>query len=76
MLKASKIIFFMIIKENIIMQNLKNFLVDEEEGQGLVEYGLIIVGIALALVLVLPRIGGKLKTMFQHVSSNLDVPTP
>jgi pilus assembly protein Flp/PilA len=43
----------------------------EEDGQGMVEYGLIIALIAIAVILVLTNIGGGLNTIFGRVETEL-----
>jgi pilus assembly protein Flp/PilA len=44
----------------------------EEDGQGMVEYGLIIALIAIAVILVLTNIGGGLNTIFGRVKDELE----
>lgn len=44
----------------------------EENGQGMVEYGLIIALIAIAVILVLTNIGGGLNTIFGRVETELE----
>ena len=44
---------------------------DDEEGQGMVEYGLILVLIALVVVFVVGLIGHQLQNVFSNVSSGL-----
>lgn len=46
-------------------------LITEEEGQGMVEYGLILVLIAVVLVGVLTTLGGDLKSLFKGISDTL-----
>ncbi|RPF55844.1 Flp family type IVb pilin [Aquisalibacillus elongatus] len=46
-------------------------LVVEEEGQGMVEYGLIIGLISVVVITVLATMGGELKTMFTTVKDEL-----
>ena len=53
------------------MQNLKNFMVEEEEGQGLVEYGLIVVLIGLAAFAVVKIFGGTIKNIFSKGTEKL-----
>ena len=48
-----------------------NFLRDEN-GQGMVEYGLILALIAVAAISVLGILGGKIKTVFQHSSDQIE----
>lgn len=43
----------------------------KEQGQGLVEYGLILVLIMVVVVAVLTVFGGKVDTMFSSVNSGL-----
>ncbi len=49
---------------------LKNLLMDEQ-GQGMVEYGLIIAVVALIAVVGLTALGGDLKTKFEGIKSAL-----
>jgi pilus assembly protein Flp/PilA len=42
-----------------------------EKGQGLVEYGLIIVLVALAVTLTLTAVGGQLNTLFTNITTAL-----
>ncbi len=49
---------------------LRNGLSDEE-GQGMVEYGLIIALVAIAVIAVLTTLGGSLTGTFQTIVSNL-----
>ena len=48
-----------------------NFFKDES-GQGMVEYGLILALIAVAAIVVLTQLGGKIKGVFQDASNKLD----
>ena len=43
----------------------------EEEGQGLVEYGLIISLVAVAVVVLLTALGVKIGSVFQSITGNL-----
>ena len=49
----------------------KNFFANEE-GQGVVEYGLIIALIAVVLIGVLGGLGDKLKAVFTGISNNIN----
>ena len=49
---------------------LRGFFV-KEEGQGLVEYGLILVLIMVVVVAVMTVFGGKVSTLFSSVNSGL-----
>ncbi len=44
-------------------------------GQSLVEYGLILVLVAIAVIVVLGLLGGQLNTIFSQVSSALGGPS-
>lgn len=48
-----------------------NWLKNEESGQGMVEYGLIIVVIATVLFLGFKFFGGEINTWFGGVADNL-----
>ncbi len=55
------------------MSNLvKQFIVDDQSGATAIEYGLIAAGIAVAIITVIPTIGGKLLTTFEKVSAGLN----
>jgi pilus assembly protein Flp/PilA len=47
---------------------------DSEEGQGLVEYGLIIVFVSLACIVALGLIGTNLSTLFNDVAGKVKGP--
>ena len=53
------------------MKNLFNRFVREDAGQDLIEYALLIGIIALALMTVLPSIGGKVLAKFQALDNAL-----
>ena len=42
-----------------------------EEGQGLVEYGLILAGVAIAAIVALFALGPQITSLFNAVSSSL-----
>lgn len=56
------------------MKEMMNWLSEEESGQGMVEYGLIIALIAVAVMVVLGTMGGKIKAIFEAAASSLNVP--
>lgn len=56
------------------MERLKNWLLEEESGQGMVEYGLIIVLIALVVIGALTTIGSTLKDKFTTIGNTLNGP--
>ena len=44
----------------------------DEEGQGMVEYGLIIGLIAVVVIVALVALGPKIRDMFQKVNNQID----
>ena len=46
----------------------------DEEGQGLVEYALIILLVAIAVVVVLKSIGGNVNNIFTNIANTLKAP--
>lgn len=55
------------------MNNLKTWIMEEESGQGLVEYALIIVLVAIAIITALTALGGKVGDAFNKISGALNV---
>ena len=53
------------------MKNLMMWLRDEESGQGMVEYGLILAGIAVVVIGAVYLIGTKLNIKFGEIESKL-----
>lgn len=53
------------------MKKLMNWLKNEESGQGMVEYALIIVAIALVVILVLPSVGDAISDKFEEIETEL-----
>lgn len=59
-----------------MIEKLRN-LVWDEEGQGMVEYGLIIAIVSIALIVVLSGLSGGLKSIFGEAEDTLkNPPTP
>jgi pilus assembly protein Flp/PilA len=54
-----------------LMKNLVQKIWADETGATAIEYGLIAVGIALAIIAVVNGIGGKLNTKFSSINSSL-----
>jgi len=53
---------------------MKNALIQmmrEEDGQGMVEYGLIIAGIALAAIAAIWLLGPQISDLFEQISTKL-----
>ena len=53
------------------MTEMMNWIANEEEGQGMVEYALILALIAIAAIAILPSIGDKIKGIFTKVDDAL-----
>jgi pilus assembly protein Flp/PilA len=49
-------------------------LFKDEEGQGLVEYALILVLISIVVIAVMTTLGGKVKETFVNVTDGLEAP--
>ncbi len=52
---------------------LRNFFA-QEEGQGLVEYALILVLIAIAVIAALTFLGTQVEAIFDYIGGELDTP--
>lgn len=55
--------------------NLLNWFVEEENGQGMVEYGLIIALISIVVIVILTNIGTNLKNIFTQIEKALKTGT-
>jgi pilus assembly protein Flp/PilA len=53
------------------MKNIISWLKEEESGQGMVEYGLIIAGIAVVVMGAIFLLGPKISSLFTQVSDKL-----
>jgi pilus assembly protein Flp/PilA len=53
------------------MKDMFKGMIREEDGQGMVEYGLIIAGIALAAIAAIWLLGPTLSTMFTNINTKL-----
>ncbi|SHE93353.1 pilus assembly protein Flp/PilA [Tissierella praeacuta DSM 18095] len=47
------------------------WLMNEESGQGMVEYGLILVLVSVVAIVALGAVGGKLKEIFEGLTEKL-----
>ena len=54
------------------MKKLKQMFM-AEEGQGMVEYGLILALVAVVVIVILTTMGGQLKAIFTNVSNALKI---
>ncbi|HZK10009.1 MAG TPA: Flp family type IVb pilin [Clostridia bacterium] len=55
------------------MKDLMMRLITEEEGQGMVEYGLIIALVAVAVITALTAMGGGVSDIFDKIKGSLGV---
>lgn len=53
------------------MKDMMNWLANEEDGQGMVEYGLILALVAVAAIAVLGPLGKQIKAVFKSASDEL-----
>lgn len=58
-------------KGQSLMKNLLQRLKNEESGQGMVEYGLILALVAIVVIVILTTMGGNLKNLFSKTSDTL-----
>ena len=56
------------------MKEMMNWIANEEEGQGMVEYALILALIAIAAITILPGIGQKILAIFTKADNALTTP--
>ena len=57
------------------MKEMMNWIANEEEGQGMVEYALILALIAIAAISILPSIGEKILGIFTKANGALETAT-
>ena len=50
---------------------MKNFF-NDENGQGMVEYGLIIALVAVAVIVAITALGGSVKNIFNRAASTIE----
>lgn len=55
------------------MKKLLNWLKNEESGQGMVEYGLILALIAIVVIVALTGLGNKVRDIFKNVNEKMVV---
>ena len=51
-------------------------LVKEEEGQGMIEYVLIVALISIAAIIIMKAVSGSINGVWEEVNSTLDDTTP
>lgn len=57
------------------MKKIFNWLKTEEDGQGMVEYGLIIAGIAIVVMVAIFALGPIISNLFEEVAATI-APAP
>ena len=55
----------------MFLQMLVNELQKREEGQGLIEYALIVLLIAIVVIVVLTAVGGQINGVFENIFNEL-----
>ena len=58
------------------MKKFMSWLKNEESGQGMVEYGLIIALIAVVVIAALVVLGPKIRDLFEGVGNSIPSPSP
>jgi len=58
----------------LTMARLWNWFKSDERGQGLAEYGLILVLVALAIVVALTAFGDEIANLFTRITTELATP--
>jgi pilus assembly protein Flp/PilA len=53
------------------MKEMFNVIIRDEEGQGMVEYGLIIAGIAVVVIAAIALLGPAIAVMFNNITNNI-----
>jgi Flp pilus assembly pilin Flp len=66
----------MLLRAQVRVQTALYFLRRRQEGQGLVEYGLIIASIAILLIVAMLFMAGKIDDLFSETGSSVDSPGP
>jgi len=56
----------------MFLQMLVNELQKREEGQGLIEYALIVLLIAIVVIVVLTAVGGQINGVFNNIFNTLN----
>lgn len=58
------------------MKDFMNWFTEEESGQGMVEYGLILALIAVVVIVALTTIGTNIKGKFEQIGKELETKKP
>jgi Flp pilus assembly pilin Flp len=66
----------MLLRAQVRVQTTLSHLRERQEGQGLVEYGLIIASIAILLIVAMLFLAGKIDNLFSNTGSSVQNPGP
>ena len=61
---------------SLLFLKVKNFFegLKDEEGQGLIEYALIVLLIAIVVIAILTAVGGSVQNVFTSINDSLQAP--
>jgi Flp pilus assembly pilin Flp len=65
-----------LLRAQVRVQTTLNALRHRSEGQGLVEYGLIIASIAILLIIAMLFLAGKIDNLFSETGTSVESPGP
>ena len=65
-----------LLRAQVRVQTTLYHLRHRQEGQGLVEYGLIIASIAILLIIAMLFLAGKIDDLFTKTGTSVDTPGP
>ena len=65
-----------LLRAQVRVQTTLYHLRHRQEGQGLVEYGLIIASIAILLIIAMLFLAGKIDDLFSKTGTSVDTPGP
>ncbi len=65
-----------LLRAQVRVQTTLYSLRHRQEGQGLVEYGLIIASIAILLIIAMLFLAGKIDDLFSKTGTSVDTPGP
>jgi pilus assembly protein Flp/PilA len=66
----------LLLRAQVRVQTTISSLRHRQEGQGLVEYGLIIASIAILLIVAMLFLAGKIDNLFSNTGTSVETPGP
>jgi pilus assembly protein Flp/PilA len=66
----------LLLRAQVRVQTTLSSLRQRQEGQGLVEYGLIIASIAILLIVAMLFMAGKIDNLFSNTGTSVETPGP